>query len=137
VKATDYVSLTAAELRGALARYGTPYMGATIDVALEILGYVREEQAASGGRPVIAPVTFDELSAALRRKGYSTSHVTEIVQGILDDREPWWNLGDIVVDAEKKTWVRVDAGWLGAGYASTYTDSRPVRPLRKIGNTEE
>lgn len=93
-------------------------------------------------------ITGEELREALRRQlstwkfkdGKQSSSVftyaglaDALLINVLANREPMWDVGDLVQSEENTIWLRTTSGgWKRVGSSGTYDHSVPHRPLRLL-----
>jgi post-segregation antitoxin (ccd killing protein) len=76
-----------------------------------------------------------EISQALQRlhNAFSGITATAIANDIKAHREPKWETGDVVVDAEGVKFLRTSSGrWTKFGTTALFLHGTPVRPLRRM-----
>ena len=81
-------------------------------------------------------ITQQELATALIRMGLGHQvNSTEIFESVLAHREPEWEGGEVVRDANNVWWrrSRAAASWYRFGYSEDFAHSKPVRPLTVLG----
>jgi hypothetical protein len=128
-------SITEAELVTAMSDYGydNVYNRARnlVKSALNHRTRERPRSALGGGNETI---TRDELDASLARLSYGVLHSAQIFKDIIEHREPEWQQGDVVQDANGVFYRRTrDAMWNRFGTATSISHLAPVRPLEKVG----
>lgn len=81
-------------------------------------------------------ITRAELAGALIRLGHAgTLNVDRLFSEALAQREPEWQGGEVVRDANDVFWRRSRATdtWYRFGYREDHEHSRPKRPLTLVG----
>jgi len=107
--------------------------------AQDILNKLKENEKTmkTPDLPGDTTVTLQEVTEAFKRLGYSsTAHAPNIIQDILDHREPEWQKGDVVKDATGTLWVKDSCDfWLRPGMNARWKDvqlKRPLTPLKEV-----
>lgn len=126
--------ITEIELEEAMAELG---WGVPAQKAKRLFGIARNRHSASTPVQVDGDqlITRNELDAALVRMRYTGGlHADNIVRNILEHREPKWEFGDVVRDANGCIFKRAaaDGGWWTTGNSQVLSDSTPKRPLTRL-----
>lgn len=81
--------------------------------------------------------TLQELADALDRLGWRYTSATKLMDNIIAHREPEWEEGAVVMDADQLWWKRItspatgDRAWQGFGSPGVYGYHFPKRPLKR------
>jgi hypothetical protein len=82
-------------------------------------------------------ITLNEITAALIHSGTSDDiakrAARRYVRHALNNREPEWQVGDVVKDKLGRVFVRLsDGNWSRNGSDLTWTHDQPLRPLKQL-----
>lgn len=97
-----------------------------------------DEITAGERKPEPAPdpnetITRGELSDALVRMGYVSLHADRLFADMKQNKAPEWEPGDLVRDAGGEVFQRgSDRNWVWMGHGGTWSDSKPLRPLKRL-----